>query len=839
MLAPDDTDSASPTAEWHALEDVFYRRHTVYRMQWGTLALGQFRVAVAPFGGPIALARDERQLLEAHSAHTLDTAVHVCSGSGQALRRIEAGDTGARLAGFSWNAREQLVAVQTDGTVRVHTLDSGVPAQVFSLGGDARDHGVADVRFWDQGLVALTNARTLVYVGDTLEPKPRTLAGGAALGANVYGWAAVAPHVTLSRHVEVVAGVGTTIVAVDAAGAEDQLVDGGPFDVVSVSPNGRLVALCAGARMQIVSADFQRSFSEALLGAPVDNVAWCGADAAVAALADGSAVVVGPFGSTLVISEGGIGAGDPAVHLAQEPDGVRIITGSSHAFVSRVTDDARSIFQAGSTAPAALLFDAAGGTSSSPADSALRAIGDAMAGAVDSCISAAGSEPHVPTQQALLRAASLGKAFVAGYSGDRLVDACRDLRAVNALGAMDVGMPVTLLQFRSQPSELWVGRLLHRGRHQLALALSELLDQPPGAVYVHWACAKIRASTLDDDALYRAIAARLHHARVASVVDIAEAAAARGYRRLAVRLLLRHEPRAATQVPLLLAMHHHDAAMRAALRSADADLVYFVIFHLLKAAPLGDFFRRIAREPAAARLFEKYCRQTSAPILEDYYFQEDAHKESARLIIAANLPERERDPARRIANLKIAQKTLARDPSQALESRALDTEIRLAQAQQKLAADLSDPEIIGLPLNATLARCLAAGNYSRASKLRTEFRVPEPRFYLIKIAALVGRRDWVELARLASARKSPVGYRPFADACINALQYQEAARYIARCDTRDQPRLFLRIGFFREAADAAASTKDIDSLRAVHAACSSDANLQHDIAQQIERLTLN
>ncbi|KAJ2660898.1 Vacuolar protein sorting-associated protein 16 [Coemansia sp. RSA 1199] len=819
------------TAEWHALQDTFYRKHRLYQMQWAGLDLSKFRIAASSFAGPIALQRDDRLLLEAGSAPMLDSSIHVYSASGQTIGTIEY--EGLHMAGFSWNAREELVCVQEDGNVRVFSLSGRDPVS-FSLGPEARERGVAECCFWDQGLVAMTQDLRFIYVNDIGEPKPRMLAD-AQLTEPPHCWTVVPPHLTLSRHVEVLVATGATVLCVDAAGVQDQLLDQGPYARISVSPNGRLAALCSlQGRIQVVSIDFQRSFSEctAPVSAALADIAWCGSDAAVLSFGD-EALLVGPFGDTLSFEF------DAPVHLVQELDGVRMFTDDVHELLSKVGEDSKSVFQIGSTAPAALLYDAVDTmrAHSSRADEIVRSIRDDMPQAVDTCIAAAGAEPDVGVQQALLRAASLGKSFLTAYNGDKLVDMCRSLRVVNSLASYAVGIPATLVQFHSLPFEEWVERLLHRNLHQLALRICAHMDAPADQVYVHWACAKIRASTIDDDALYRILRERLDTLprAIASYVDIAEVANACGFQRLAIRLLL-HEPRAASQVPLLISMGQDDAAMDAAMRSGDADLVYFVIFHLFKALSLGDFFQTIARTPAAARLFEKYCTDMDAPVLEDYYFQDDAYAKSARLIVVENLHES--DAVKLVANLKVALKMLHNDKASVLEARAMDQQIKLLQVQQQFSRDISNEEdsYIGLTLNETLARTLAAGNYSRATKLRTDFKVPERRFYYIKVHALVGRRDWAELARLAHARKSPIGYRPFVDECVAALQYQEAAKYVPKCDVQDRAALFMRIGFYHEAAQAAVQARDVDTLRQVHAAAT-DPTLQHDIAQQIEQLT--
>ncbi|KAJ2840805.1 Vacuolar protein [Coemansia sp. 'formosensis'] len=829
--------SIHPTAEWHAMQDVFYRKHRIYQMQWAELDLGRFRVAASSFGGPIALLRDDRLLVEAGPAPLLDSSIHVFSASGQTIGKIEY-DGLQHIAGFNWNSREQLVCVQEDGTVRIFSL-SGQDPTSFSLGPDA-SAGILDCRFWDQGLVAMTGDFRFIYVNDIGEPKPKALAE-AHIKEHPHSWAIVPPHLTLSHHVEVLVSVGATVLSIDAVGVQDQLLDQGPYAHISVSPNGRLAALCSdhGRRIQVVSMDFQRSFSEynpsgSTYNDQLFDIAWCGSDAAVVSFACGETLLLGPFGDTLTFTH------DAPMHLVQELDGVRMFNALSHEFLCKVSEDAKSVFQIGSTSAAALLYDALDGirAHSSRADETVRSIRDDMPQAVDTCIAAAGSEPVPDLQQSLLRAASLGKSFLPVFSGDKLVDMCRNLRVINCLTSYSVGIPLTLLQFQSLPFEEWVARLLNRNQHKLASAVCQYMEQPADQVFVHWACAKIRASsTLDDDALYRALRSRLDTlpgSGIASYVDIAEVANHCGYQRLAIRLL-QHEPRAANQVPLLISLGQERAAMDEAIRSGDSDLVYFVIFHLFKAMPLGEFFQVIGRTQAAGRLFERYCVDQNSPVLEDYYFQDDAFAKSARLIVADNL--KERDVAKLVANLKVALKILHNDKARALESAALDTHIRLVQVQRQMEQEL-DTTVVGLPLNETLAQCLLKGNYARGTKLRTEFKIPERRYYWIKLHALVVRRDWAELARLANAKKSPIGYRPFVDECVAALQYQEAAKYIARCDARERPQLYLRIGFFREAAAAASAAKDVDMLRQIHAAATErDVTLQHDIAQQIEQLT--
>lgn len=51
-------------------------------------------------------------------------------------------------------------------------------------------------------------------------------------------------------------------------------------------------------------------------------------------------------------------------------------------------------------------------------------------------------------------------------------------------------------------------------------------------------------------------------------------------------------------------------------------------------------------------------------------------------------------------------------------------------------------------------------------------QVPEKRFWHIKIKALAASGQWEALRQFAAEKKSPVGYKPFAQACI---QYKQPA----------------------------------------------------------------
>jgi hypothetical protein len=131
---------------------------------------------------------------------------------------------------------------------------------------------------------------------------------------------------------------------------------------------------------------------------------------------------------------------------------------------------------------------------------------------------------------------------------------------------------------------------------------------------------------------------------------------------------------------------------------------------------------------------------------------------------------------------------------------------------------------------------MLAGDLKRAAKIRQEFKVPDRRFYHIKIKALAQMRLFNELEKFAKEKKPPVGFEAFADACLEQNQPSEAAKYIARIsDPRLRADYYMRILYWREAAESAAQAKDVQLLTKI-AQKAASADVRHFAEQQISML---
>ena len=88
-------------------------------------------------------------------------------------------------------------------------------------------------------------------------------------------------------------------------------------------------------------------------------------------------------------------------------------------------------------------------------------------------------------------------------------------------------------------------------------------------------------------------------------------------------------------------------------------------------------------------------------------------------------------------------------------------------------------------------------------------QVPEKRWWRLKLKGLSHKRDWPTLwADLGSARRSPIGFKPFADACLEQGAIDEAAKYAPKLTPAEAVPIWLRIGRVDDARKVAMTVKD-------------------------------
>ncbi|KAI0243846.1 Vacuolar protein sorting-associated protein 16 [Massospora cicadina] len=739
-------------------------REKRYEMAWKRFSMEKMIIVVSLLGGLIVAVQDANKLAVAdRGAGTADT-ITIYTSAGKKLNAIK-WDTG-QLVAMGWAFSDHLLLVFAEGLVRRHGIFGG--RSQFSLG-LAPGEAVKDARFWPEGLVVRTTGGDFFAVANVLEPcspqaRPHSI---IPLG------------LALSQNVEVYLSAGNSVLAIDSKGAQDMLLQRGPFHHIAVSPSGGFLALLTqGGKLLLVSADFQQKLLEHDLAekARPSQMVWCGNDY-ILALYDADLIVVDPHGDSESIFYGG------GAYVATEMDGARVF--NTHCeFFQKFPSPIQDFFGIGSTSPAALLFDALEQFEhlSPKADELVRIIGDHLEAAVEGCV-----------QRNLLRAASFGKCFLDKYNSDRFVRQL--LRVLKAQNHCEVGIPLTLAQLDA----------LGMDNHFLGLKICQYLRLPSDRVVVHWACAKLRASLEDEATITRIILDKVGDRNGFAYHPIAKVAGESGQLQLAIQV--------GRRVPMLMEMREDGRALDKAIASGDTNLKL----------SLGDFFRLINPRPMAGCLLEAFYDQQDKLLLKDFYYQDDRRLDLGLLAIRETYAIA---AVRHLAGLK----------DRATEGKFADEQVKLLNHQEHLATKAGQAAI-GIPLADTVTLATKVGDHRLASKLHSEFKVSDKKFWWWKLKGHVAANDWEGLEAFARSKKPPIGYLPFYDLCVGAHQPSQAMKYALRCEPALRPVLFLKIQAYREAGQQAFANKDVAFLKKVQSECA-DNEVRRELDVWIVQLAL-
>lgn len=799
-----------PNYEWDELgSETYYHKFELYKLVWPELDLSEFICAAAPYGGAIALTRDDEKFQKYRGQSSAKNTVQIYNSAGSFLREIRW--EGVSIKALGWTEEECLVIVTKEASVRHYDLLGNFSQ--FSLTKAGFEGELLSCRFWNRGMVALLSSRKFIRVDSFSEPRPHVMpCTHITPDTVIHSWTLTPPAFTVSRQVECLIAVDKTVITMDGTDSQDLSLDHGPFTHLECSPNGQFLALrTSNGNILVTSSDFQRTLTEYEAGddfMPTD-LTWCGNDA-VAANEGTIVTLVGPSADTLRY------AYDTAVKLITDVDGLRIFSATECEYLRKVPDTSERLFAPGSTSAASVLVDALEQleAKSAKADENIRLIQAYLAEAVDDCIKAAGESLSPHWQKQLLKAASFGKGFLDLYNSDEFVDMCESLRIMNAVKYYDVGIPLTLEQYVRITPEGLINRLLQRKHHYLALKVCDYLRISSDHVYLHWACLKLQSSDEDATTTCAAIVEKLGSRRQISYEKIARTAFADGRVDLA-RQLLAHEPRAGAQVPLLLDMGEEEAALTQAVASGDPDLLSFVVFHIKGHQSLAVFLRIINDTPAAVALTLDHARKHDPQLLKDFYFQDDRKVEGADVVLLEALEEQDR--LQKYTKTKLALRMVSDTKEHALEARMLEDAAKLMQLQDALSREFGS-SFAELSLNETLLKVLALGHGNRAQKIVSAFRVSETTFTWLQLRSFIAARDWVGLERWVFRMKKPLVPFDLVATHVHAAGNKRlAAQIVTKCATASvRTETYLALEEPVLAAREAFKAQDVTMLRQAH-----------------------
>ncbi|VAH62500.1 unnamed protein product [Triticum turgidum subsp. durum] len=342
---------------------------------------------------------------------------------------------------------------------------------------------------------------------------------------------------------------------------------------------------------------------------------------------------------------------------------------------------------------------------------------------------------------------------------------CKILRVLNAVRDPEIGMPLTVKQYKLLTATVLIGRLINANQHLLALRISEYLNLNPEVVIMHWACEKITASAAIPDVVL-----------LEGLLD---------------------------KIPLLLSIDEQDKALQKSIESGDTDLVYLVLFHIWqkisveKSAPL-DFFGVINARPLARDLFIAYAsehcsmsimhRHSKHEALKDFFLSTGRLQDAGFLLLKESR-ELERNPMAskgsplhgpQVRLVEQAHRLFAETKEHLFESKSAEEHAKLLRVQHQLEVSTKQAIFVGSSVSDTIKTCIVMGNERAAVKVKSEFKVPDKRWYWLKSCALATVGNWDALETFSREKRPPGGYKPFVEACIDAGQKTEALKYIPK-----------------------------------------------------------
>ncbi|KAF2892196.1 hypothetical protein ILUMI_13977 [Ignelater luminosus] len=832
--------AAMLTADWFLLgRDLYFRKFEIYTMGWHQdVNMDKVVADAAPYGGPIAVRRDEHKIVKVRG--TGQPVVAIFSGSGKQIASIKWNRR--PIIKMGWSIDEKFICVQDDGQVVIHDL-FGNFLQAFTLCQEAQDTKIVDAKIYINpqnftGIAVMTSNYKIFVFNNILEPKKRQLSDLPRSSLHPTAWVVISEErgteVLIAREKELYRlkqdeHHTTTMLEPDIRHNYTSILE------MAISINARHVALFTDAGyLWLGSADLRTKYCEIdtnFVRRPKQLV-WCGTEAVVAFWEnEATLLVVGRHGEKITYPY------DGSVHLVPEIDGIRVLSTFQHELIQKVPDVVQKIFRINSTDPGSFLLEASKQFQkrSHRADEYICLVKNDLTKAVEQCIEAAGYEFDPDVQKMLIRAAQFGKCFVANIDSDEYVKMCRLLRVLNSVRDRKIGIPLTFTELQYAGHKSLLDRLVTRRQYYLAICIAKYLKMPDkdgsSRILVHWAKYKVSQPHLDEETVAREIANKFGYTNGISYSDIASTAAQCGRKQLAIRLL-DHESKASEQVQLLLKLDENKPALLKAIESGDTDLVYMVILRLRDNMPLADFKMTIRNFPVAQALYIKYCREHNSQALNEIFIQEDDFNSQALGFVSESLDEKKTHT--RDASLTSALEAYKKARNDVCASMC-DEALKLLKYQRTLE-DKHKEGFVGKSVHDTCKRLLELMDVKEAEKMRGNFKIPERRFWWLRIQTLADLGDWVELEKFSKTKKSPIGYAHFVDVCLQKSNRTEAIKYLPKVSEDIIVKYYVKAEQLEEAAQIAFEQKDIQGLLYVQSKASRNSHLVEKINGLISQL---
>lgn len=833
--------TAMLTAEWYLLgRDLYFRKLEIYSMSWHQeINMDNIVLAGAPYGGPVAIKRDDSKIVKVQGSN--QNLINIYSGSGKHMASIKCRRP---IVKMGWSLDEKLICIQDDGSVVLYDM-FGNFLHSYSIDQEAQDLKIIDAIIFTTaqnltGIAVLTTTYKILLINNFMNPKKRPLSELPKPSIQPTSWTVLSED----RNTEVYVAKETELFRLrqDERNVSTMIeLDRHSHSYTSIlymstSLNGRHIVLFTDAGyLWLGSSDLRTKYTEIdtnFISTP-KQLMWCGNEAVVGFWErEYTLLVTGRHGEKISFIY------DSCVHLVPEIDGVRIFSSTQHELLQKVPETVQKIFRINSTEPGSFLLEASKQfqKNSHRADEYISLVKNDLVKAVEQCIEAAGYEFDVDVQKMLIRAAQFGKCFTCNIDPEEYVQMCRLLRVLNAVRCRRIGIPLTFTQLQYQSTTILLDRLVLRHYFYLAILIAEHLKMTSGTkrILVNWAKYKVGQSHINEETLAQVISDKLElgYTHGISFSEIATTAANNGRKLLAMKLL-DFECKASEQVKLLLQIDQNQAALEKAIESGITDLVYMVILHLIRYMPLPEAKFTIRKFQVAQALYIKYCRMQDPKALNAIFIQEDDFNSQAKEKVLECLKNTE-TYTQQDASLIDAIDKYKKDKNDLCAAVCEET-LNLRKYQKSMEEKLKE-KFLGKSVHDTCKLLLDLNQVKLADKFKSEYKIPDRRYWWLRIQSYADSNNWIELEKFSITKKSPIGYAPFVDVCLQKKNNEEALKYLPKVGDDLKVKYYIKADYLDIAADVAFEQRDLQGLLYIQSKCRAQSSLSEKINEMVSKL---
>ncbi|NWI68566.1 VPS16 protein, partial [Todus mexicanus] len=335
-------------------------------------------------------------------------------------------------------------------------------------------------------------------------------------------------------------------------------------------------------------------------------------------------------------------------------------------------------------------------------------------------------------------------------------------------------------------------RLVLRRLYPLAIRICEYLRlseiQGVSRILAHWACYKVQQKDKSDEEVAHAINQKLGDTPGISYSEIAARAYDCGRTELAIKV--RYPGLGGGGgISKVSSIPNGSVTLTCPLPAPLSAPVYTVVLHLKNELNRGTFFMTLQNQPVALSLYRQFCKHQERETLKDLYNQDDNHQELGNFHVHSSYAEKRIEG--RVGALQNALDEFYKAKNE-FAAKASEDQIKLLRLQRHLQEDFDKP-YLDLSLHDTVSNLILDGHHKRAEQLYREFKIPDKRYWWLKISALANRGDWEEMEKFSKSKKSPIGYLPFVEISVKHHNRYEAKKYAPRVTPEQRVKAFVLV----------------------------------------------